>query len=260
MGVSLKNKPLVEAIFELRWQLAPTGAPGLASDPNYRVLLGRFSERVQSEYPTYERLGLAGIPDEMVGYQAQHRFRVAPDAWPLVQLGPGLLTVNDTAHYDWDDYQPRCERAIESFLESYPDKNSLQPEHLTLRYINAIPFDFRTSNVHDYLREHLKAQLELPESLFTNKPVHSAPSATNWVVSYPLDEPEGTITVRFASGYDNQEPMVVLETLVTSDAAQVPDLSSGFAKWLAAAHDMTDDWFFKLIEGDLLKRFSDDES
>ena len=47
----LKNKPLVEAILELRWALSTTEIPGAAEDPNYRLLLGRFSERVQKEYP-----------------------------------------------------------------------------------------------------------------------------------------------------------------------------------------------------------------
>jgi hypothetical protein len=36
----LKNKPLVEAIFEIRWELQEL-APGVKRDPHYKVLIGR---------------------------------------------------------------------------------------------------------------------------------------------------------------------------------------------------------------------------
>jgi uncharacterized protein (TIGR04255 family) len=47
----LKNKPLVEAILELKWTLPAQATPGMEGDPHYRLLLGRFSERVESSYP-----------------------------------------------------------------------------------------------------------------------------------------------------------------------------------------------------------------
>jgi hypothetical protein len=254
LGIPLKNKPLVEAILELKWQLADQGQ-GMVSDPNYRVLLGRFSERVEGDYPAYERLDLAGVPDELVGHQPQHRFRASADSWPLVQLGPGILTVNDTETYDWDDYEPRCARAISLFLDAYPGSATPQVQDLTLRYMDAIPFDFRQANVLEFLEKNLKAKLGLPSNLFEGMPVKAAPASTSWTASFPLQEPEGTITVRFSTGFRNQEPALIWETLVMSDAAQAPDLAEGFAKWLSAAHTLTDDWFFKLIEGDLLRRF-----
>jgi uncharacterized protein (TIGR04255 family) len=35
-------------------------------------------------------------------------------------------------------------------------------------------------------------------------------------------------------------------------------MPKGFANWIDAAHAITDDWFFKLIEGELERRFSGD--
>ena len=40
----LPNKPLVEAIFEFRWALQSNPAGG--HDPGFRILLGRFYDRV----------------------------------------------------------------------------------------------------------------------------------------------------------------------------------------------------------------------
>jgi len=43
----LIDKPLIEAIFELRWELQQNTA-GLALDPNYRLLLGRMFDRLET--------------------------------------------------------------------------------------------------------------------------------------------------------------------------------------------------------------------
>ncbi|QSR84676.1 TIGR04255 family protein [Methylacidimicrobium sp. B4] len=80
----LKNKPLVEVILELRWILP---AAGMGGDPDYHLLLGRFSERVESAYPFHEMLPTAQIPDAMAIQVVQHRFRTGKDRWPLVQMG-----------------------------------------------------------------------------------------------------------------------------------------------------------------------------
>ncbi len=44
------------------------------------------------------------------------------------------------------------------------------------------------------------------------------------------------------------------ETIVHS-SSNIPKLSDELNEWLTNAHDITDDWFFKLIEGNLLERF-----
>ena len=63
----LKNKPLVEAILEIRWHLVqpPVTVQGPAqmmlpaADPHYRLLLGRLFDRLQKEYPVHEQLPTA---------------------------------------------------------------------------------------------------------------------------------------------------------------------------------------------------------
>jgi len=41
----LKNKPLIEAIFELRWEFQEP-APGIKTDPHYRIIVGRIYDKV----------------------------------------------------------------------------------------------------------------------------------------------------------------------------------------------------------------------
>lgn len=54
---NLTNAPLVEAIFEIHWKLSTSpNLPNLSIDPNYKILVGRFFERVQKEYKFMEPL------------------------------------------------------------------------------------------------------------------------------------------------------------------------------------------------------------
>ena len=59
----LKSKPLVEAILEFKWELPAQQDPKIETDPHYRLLLGRFSERVESDYPFHEPIPIASTPE-----------------------------------------------------------------------------------------------------------------------------------------------------------------------------------------------------
>ena len=135
----LPNKPLVEAIFEMQW--AFSSAEGQSEvDPGFRILLGRLYDRVRSEYPFLENLPQAQFPEEMTGRLVRHRFRTTKDGWPLVQVGPGVLSVNETQEYSWDRFRPRLTRAISALFESYPtDIHQLRVTQVLLRYLDAVP-------------------------------------------------------------------------------------------------------------------------
>ena len=82
----LKNPPIVEALVEVRWELKEK-TPGVHFDPHYQFLLGTFRESLKGVYPFHEPLPTSEVPDEMTGGMVKHRFRVAKDTWPLLQIG-----------------------------------------------------------------------------------------------------------------------------------------------------------------------------
>ena len=252
----LKNKPLVEALLEVRWILPPQQMPDVAGDPHYRLLLGRFSERVQKHYPFHESLSTASIPDNMVPHMVQHRFRTQGAGWPLLQIGSGIMTVNDTSGYTWRDFQARCGEAVSWLIDAHPNQSAFKIQDVTLRYVDAVPFNFETENIFKFLKDNMKITLALPDSLFTGTNVAPKPARFNWQASFAHKEPDGTVTIRFATGLKDGKPALIWETLVQSAGSQVSDLRTGFPKWLDGAHNITDDWFFKLIEGELERRFS----
>lgn len=252
----LKNKPLVEAILELKWMLPTQVTPGMEGDPHYRLLLGRFSERVENDYPFHESLPTAQVPDVMAAHMAQHRFRTGDGKWPLVQIGPGIMTVNETDGYTWDDFKNRCVKAVENLFNAHPAKQKFTVQDLTLRYIDAVEVDFTQESVFKFLKEKMKTEISLPVALFNGGRVNGNPKVFNWQASFPHEDPGGLVTLRFAVGQRRGKPALIWETLVQADRDQIPAIPDGFSTWVGKAHDLTDDWFFKLIEGDLERRFS----
>ena len=253
----LKNKPLVEAILEVKWALT-SPAPGVQIDSHYKILLGRLYDKVSGEYPEHEQLPTATIPDEIVGQTVQHRFRYGPNDWPLLQVGPGVLTLNDTHKYIWKDFRSRSLTAVDKLFEAHPKPSDLKIESLLLRYIDAVEFDYLKNDLSEFLKEKMKVGISLPASLFAYQEVQKNPVFLGLQSVFLCHNPKSLITVRFSSGHKDSRPALLWETLVESKGTDVPTMPKGFADWIDAAHTITDDWFFKLIEGELERRFSGD--
>jgi uncharacterized protein (TIGR04255 family) len=253
---NLKNKPLVEAILEVRWNISndPVKFP-LGFDPNNTLLLGRFSERAEKDYPVRELLPNSQVPDIMVPFMVQHRFRKSPNGWPLVQIGPGIMTVNETAGYTWATFKPLCENAVKYLFEAYPDKNSFKAQDVVLRYIDAVDVDFEKENIFSFLEKKMKTTISLPENLFAGTDIEANPRGFNWQVSF-FYKKVGNITVQFGMGVSNNKPSLIWETLVQSTPNILLAVPSDFSVWLENAHNVTHDLFFKLIDGELKERFS----
>jgi len=255
MVKELKNKPLVEAILEVKWTLK--GAkPGPQIDPHYKLFLGRLFDRLFTDYPAHEQLPTANMPDELVGHVVQHRFRTAPNEWPLVQIGPGIFTVNSTSDYTWSDFRPRAISAVEKLFDAHPKLDDLKISNIVLRYIDAIEFDHNSENAFEFLRDKLKIYISLPDNLFEDNSVNKMPKSLTWHSSFECQNPKGQITIRVANGQRNKKPAIVWETIVETSGSDLPKMPNIFEEWLDSAHSVTDDWFFKLIEGELERRFS----
>jgi uncharacterized protein (TIGR04255 family) len=253
-SIELKNKPLVEAIFEIRWALQQK-APGMALDPHYRLLLGRLYDKLQTQYPEHEQLETANIPDEMAGHVVQHRFRAGPNDWPLVQLGPGVFTVNDTHKYKWADFRARVVDGRAKLYDAYPKPEELRVENLTLRYIDAVELDYQASSVFDFLQDKLKVSILLPKDLFQGTGVQPVPQHFLSHQMYRSTEPPGVIQLRFATGQQSGKAALIWETAFQSASEDLPTMPGGCEAWLDQAHTLVNDWFFKMIEGDLYRRF-----
>jgi len=250
----LKNKPLIEAIFEIKWELQEQ-APGIKIDPHYKVLIGMVYDRVKNEYPFYEPLPTSTMPDEIAGYIIQHRFRKGKDNWPLIQIGPGIITLNDTEGYVWEDFKERIRNLLDVLYEVYPDPKGLKINGLLLRYIDAVDFDYENENLFKFLAEKLKVNIQIHESLFEETGVGNLPLSIDLKFSFPSTKPKGAVHLRFVRGKRKDISALIWETMVQSTGEDVPNDKEEILTWVESAHSLTDDWFFKMIEGELIKRF-----
>lgn len=275
----LDNKPLVEALFEIRWHLqavpmddvvdgsglpaiplltalSKDGSPELQIDPHFQLLPGRLYDRVEAEYPKHEPLPASLFP--LAPEVVQHRFRHS-DGWPIIQVGPGLLTVNDTDKYKWEDFQPRCTKAINDLYKAYPAKGGPRAKSLVLRYINAVDVDFSSQDIGAFLRDHMDVTCSLPAGIFEGAPVEAAPHVFRWQTSYRCSEPAGTVTLLFYNGTHKGKSALIWETIFQTGDGELPGMPGGIEEWLGAAHEVTDGCFFKLIKGgtgDLYRQFA----
>ena len=251
----LPHKPLVEAIFELKWDLSSINELG-GVDPNYKLLVGLLFNRLKDHYPYHQALAQASMPEEISSHIVQHRFRTKKNHWPLVQIGPGIATLNDTDSYDWKDFQAGISELVTALYEVYPDSDhSIRPVGLLLRYIDAIEFDFDKKNLFEFLRDHLKLDVKFDEELFENSPTSNHPIACDLRFRLPLSSPPGSAFLRFARGEHRGRPALIWETQVIARPDVVPESLDDICAWTAAAHEFTHSWFFKTLSPELLKRF-----
>lgn len=231
------NAPIVEAIFELKWQL-PHIRDNLPVDNNYPIIIGALNEKFKHVYPFHEPLPTLAIPEGMAKWNVQHRFRSKPDSWPLYQIGPGIITLNFTKEYHPADFCKSLAELIRGFFEVYPNEPILVINELSLRYIDAIKFDYST-NVLDYLKQHFVIGLDLPGELFEGEFFSHLPEFFDVKFVYPIKNDVGKIIIRLARGNTNSNDVIIVETLVKSNLLNKELSSDEIIEWVRSSHEVT---------------------
>ena len=247
----LPNKPLVEALLEVKW-----GTPD-EPDRAYPLIVGALYESLKEEYPYVEDLPLAEAPPHIAVQTVRHRFRAKPAGWPLVQIGPGIAALNDTEGYIKADFLDRARALPGQVLDAIPSSSYPKPEisSLLLQYIDAVEFDYADLDVRDFLRDNLHVELSVPDTLFEDQPILNRPAHVGVQIGFPLNSPRGQVDLRVSTGQRNGKPAVVWHTTVSSTGPDAASAAQAFDEWLDAAHAVTHHWFFALVHGKLLEEF-----
>lgn len=245
----LPNKPLVEAIVEIKW--GKEGQP----DPGYPVIVGRLYERVAADYPVIEDLPVTQVPAELTVHMVRHRFRRVKDGWPLVQIGPGVLTVNETEGYQWDDFCGRVRAVLPKLYEAHPSPEALNISSLLLRYINAIEFDYLSENLLAFLSAKMQTSISLQPSLFKGTGVESRPDLVGAQLIFAAKDPPGALKLQIGSGNRKGQNALIWEIHFRSAGSDIPKMPDRFPAWLEAAHAVVERWFFEMVRGELLDSF-----
>ena len=267
--VILAKPPLNEAWLEIRWKLHDT-PEGLQIDPGFPFALGTFYHGVKDRYAYRVDLDASRAPQEMLPFVVRHQFRPGKEEWPVLQIGPGVATVNLTRPYSWDLFLNEIRFLRDQLVEAYGD-DPIKTDLITLRYKNSEPFDYRTNDFLEFLRTRLNTELSLPGNVPGNFASRPSPTSGRIRLSFDLARPKGTGALLLGTGTQTMEQdtlphaRVKAEVLLWQlelasggdDAPNVYD-ESQFHSWLGDAHSVLHEWFFSLIEGALLQEYMDE--
>jgi len=244
----LPAKPLVEAILEIKWRLKEN------KDPAYPLYTGLLAGRVSDTFPTQERLPAADVPDELTPHLVKFRFRAGRDEWPVIQAGPGVVTLNVTDGYTWEVFHSLATYLWDNLQEAYSPFNGDKPPeatHLQLRYINSVPLS--GADPESFLKQKLHTSLSLPQTVsekHSSGPVQQAALS----VAYPVEYEGTTGALKFQSAKQNGVDIMLFELLADTEFGN-PPTAQRFGEWLSYVHELLEDWFFALVDGELLASF-----
>lgn len=259
MADHLRNAPLVEALVELKWALNKDSEVEPLRDLSYPTIIGLLYNEVKKEYPFIERLPQSLFPVELITTTPTHRFRSGENEWPLIQIGPGIATLNFTTTYNWESFRNASISFINALTSSYESAATIPPslQQITLRYINAIPFQFTSQDVLEFLQNKLHIVVQFP-TIMTESLGNSQTEHLNLQVDYHIVKPVGIGALSIGRGVKQGNSALVWDLAIASFNDDVP-ISSQFAQWLSDAHKVLENWFFTLVQGELLASFKGEE-
>jgi len=131
----LNQGPLSEVVFELLWEL-PRDQTGFPFDEGFSLAQGIISQNV-AKLGFEVHTNIAPVPNLRIHPRLVHQFWKGELTWPVIQIGEGILAVNDVnATYEWyNGYLSTVNDAINAVERSYANK--LKFNKCSLRYINS---------------------------------------------------------------------------------------------------------------------------
>jgi uncharacterized protein (TIGR04255 family) len=176
-----------------------------------------------------------------------HRFRVGKNSYPLVQVGPGILTVNtNDEKYIWENYEKWCSEAFKSLSDLYGFITS-DNVTLSLKYFDFFQFNFKENDVNKYLSDYF--HIKLNQSFLKET---GNPSSVN--LGFFYDTKLGNFSLRIFKGKNTKGQSGIIFDTTISSLRNIPDVIK-FAKWLNEAHDYVSDSFKAMTKGKMYESF-----
>jgi len=252
----LLHAPMIEVIFELRWEIAADEQSGRMRDPSYPMMYGSLYERLKKDFPVIEDLPSVQAHPETTPYVPRHRMRKEANSYPLIQVGPGILTFNHSKGYSWTDFKALALRLVESVVDLFP-KNEMPLNFIKseIRYVNGIKFDIARENPLAFLDEKLHMKVELDSELFERNKMNERPNGVGLNLGYALEKPMGNLAISANLGQFDGKPAFIQQTLVHSFGDLAPSDVDSFGTWLEEAHTVAETTFQVFCKGSLMENF-----
>lgn len=245
----LPNAPLQEVIFEVRWRLHPGKDHGQVQDAGYELAVGRLSSLLEKDFPHYRRIVPAELPDQLLLYRPIHQYWKGENQWPVLQLGPGIFTVNCTDQsYDWESlFKPLITTALNWLVQAY--REPLLFAFASLKYIDAIKTNDYGGVSNDW-QTFIKNNFNIEYNNFFN--TRGKQSRIHLDQTFELED-GSEIQVQMSNGTKNNEPAVVWQTAILK---KNNFSNKELVEWAQSAHNISHELFVEMIKPHLYASFS----
>ncbi|WP_373513340.1 TIGR04255 family protein [Persicitalea sp.] len=242
--MKLPKAPLKEVIFEIFWDVQIT-PEGLAIDSDFEFALGLFAKKIKASHSKDKKLYPNGAPLQLTG-KVTHQFWRDEMTWPIVQLGPGVMTVNDTdITYDWENgYFDLVQNCLDYLFESYEYKININ--QLQLKYIDAVDLASDTDYV-GFLKDHLRIELRNDFTL--------PGKAVGAHVNQGFQLEDGSLLTLFAGDAVNQSTKQTAAVWTTTVFKTGNFSQDEIVEWLSRAHDIASATFKEMVSPQFYKTF-----
>lgn len=237
----LPNAPLLEVIFELRWNI-------LIKEElqKWQYLHGDLYNLIKDKYPHRELIG-PPVPVEMMLGNPVHRYRVAENDYPLVQLGPGILTVNtNDKNYSWNEYLKEIVNVIQKLFKLHKPSGDVS---LNLQYVDFLTFAYSDSDILEFLSKNLK--IDLRQHFYKSK---SNPFVVDLGLEYKIGD--DILSIVLNTGANNDVEGMILRTIVKGD--KINSEIDAIIEWIENSHKVSSQLFKDMTTGDLYNHFLND--
>lgn len=241
---------LVEAWLTIKWKLQSSiGEP--PKDEQYPLAVGKFDSLVRPEFPNRISLDSNQVPMEITPHVPRFQFVLekGEEKHKLLQIGPGIATVNYLSDYNWNDFRNDVYYLVEKLFASY--ELPLEIQSVTLQYRNAIEFDYNNQDLIEFLDSNFGIKVSLPKDLPGSKVETESPRNANFKLSYNLQAPLNQGNFVIATGHKREEkgktiPVIVQESEIVSERDNIPDLTDKeqLFTWLDSANEVANKWNF----------------
>ena len=238
----LPKAPLIEVVFELRWSVK-----NKSDLMNAEYLYGDIFAEIKNKFPQRERILPIEIPVELTINKPVYRYRANKSGYPLIQIGPGLLTLNTTANlYEWNVFFNDAKELTKTFIKIFkPGKE--KKINLSLLYLDFFPFDFSSGDVSKFINENLN--ITIKQSFIENV---NYPKEID--IAYSFDINQGVLKVSLQKGtYKSQNEGLLLQSRI--NGAPIQPETNLITEWLNYSHGICSNLFKELTKGQLYESF-----
>lgn len=252
MSVQYNNAPLIELIAEVRWEAASAiPAQSVPGGPTFQISIesavvpeefyGRFGEEIDGlEFRNSERILPPGFAAPLG--QVVYRYRKSLKDSTIVQVGPGVFTVNAVRGYkSWDTFSPTVHEAVGALLRSRDEGDQEKPFTMAqVRYLDVFDARFLHGRTPaDFISSVLGFGVQAPDKVSEEMQKGTLRATTIQTVFDTTDGLRVQMTV--GEGQGPQAGSVLLDMTAGSITPVEPhadDLMSVFGRAHLLIHDM----------------------